>query len=80
MGKPLEEIPYLIFTVQGRHGEFELGKAQYSTPIFLTCSFFQEHIETQNLGKAQGLGGLTSRGSPEIGKQKNLTLNIYRRF
>ena len=44
--------------VQGRHGEFELGKAQYSTPNFLTSCFLQERIETQNLGKAQALGAL----------------------
>ena len=46
----------------GRHGKFEPGKAQYSTPFFLTGCL---HIETQNLGKAQALGGLASRGAPE---------------
>ena len=50
-----QDIGYII---QGRYSEFKLSKAQYSTPIFLTCCFFQEHIETQNLGKAQGLGAL----------------------
>ena len=46
--------------MQGRHGhgEFEPGKAQYSTPKFLTGCFLYEHIETQNLGKAQALGAL----------------------
>ena len=44
--------------MQGRHGKFEPGKAQYSTPIFLTGCFLLERIETQNLGKAQALGAL----------------------
>ena len=34
---------------QGRHGKFEPGK---------TCCFLEEHIKTQNLGKAQDLGDL----------------------
>ena len=53
--------------MQGHHGEFEPGKAQYSTPNFLTGCFLKQHIETQNLGKAQSyLGGLASRGAPGV--------------
>ena len=43
---------------KGRHGEFEPGKAQYSTPKFLTSCFLYERTEAQNLGKAQALGTL----------------------
>ena len=41
--------------IQGRHGEFEPGKAQY-----LTGCFLYEPIETQNLGN---LGGLACHGA-----------------
>ena len=34
--------------------------------LFLTCCFLKERIGTQNLGKAQALGGLSSRGGPEV--------------
>ena len=50
----------MIKAVQGRHGEFEPGKAQYSTPNFFDRFFLYEHIETQNLGKAQAFGALPS--------------------
>ena len=52
---------------QGRHGEFEPGKAQYSTPnsfdrLFLIRAYWNS-TETQNLGKAQALGAfLVGRG------------------
>ena len=45
------------FRIQERHSEFEPGKAQYSTPIFLTCCY-RGRIQIQNLGKAQALGAL----------------------
>ena len=45
-------------SLQGSHGQVEPGKAQYSTPFFLTGCFLLEGIETQNLGKAQALGAL----------------------
>ena len=46
--------------MQGRHGEFEPGKAQYSTPIFWPVVSYKSIliIEIQNLGKAQALGAL----------------------
>ena len=47
-----------LSTYQGRHGEFEPGKVQYYTPIFLTSCFLQERIETQNLSKDQSLTAL----------------------
>jgi hypothetical protein len=44
---------------QGRHGEFEPGKAKYSIPKFFNRLFLiLERIETQNLSKAQALGAL----------------------
>ena len=45
-------------SIQGRQGEVESDKAQYSTPFFLTSCFLLEGVETQNLGKAQALGAL----------------------
>ena len=45
---------------QARHGEFEPGKAQYSTPNFFDRLFLKERIETQNLDKAQALGALVA--------------------
>ena len=41
--------------MQGRHGEFEPGKAQYSTPIFFDRLFLIRPIENQNLGNAQAM-------------------------
>ena len=46
-------------------GEFEPGKAQYSTQIFLTGCFLYEGTETQNLGKAQALGTLPAVARPD---------------
>ena len=43
---PFSKISY---HTQGRHGEFEPGKAQYSTPNL----FDRLILETQNLGKAK---------------------------
>ena len=46
----------MYHTLQGRHGEFEPGKVQYSTPNFFDQLFL---IEIQNLGKqGPGLGAL----------------------
>ena len=47
-----------MYIVQGHPREFEPGKAQYFTPIFLIDCFLSECIETQSLGKAQALGAL----------------------
>ena len=47
-----------LYQNQGRHGEFEPGKVQYSTPKFFDRLFLihkKELIETQNLGKDQTL-------------------------
>ena len=41
-----------VHNVWGHHGDFEPGKAQYSTPNFFDL------IETQNLGMAQAFGAL----------------------
>ena len=46
------------YPIQGRHGEFEPGKVQYSTPIFFWLVVFYKRIETQNLGKDQSLASL----------------------
>ena len=44
--------------VQGRHGEFEPGKVQYSTPNFFDRLFLIRAYWNPNLGKAQALGAL----------------------
>ena len=54
--------PISIYMYQGRHGEFEPGKVQYSTPNFfhLFFSYKSVLIETQNLGKDQTLAALAA--------------------
>ena len=50
----------MLSATQGRHGEFEPGKVQYSTQNILTSCFllYLFRIETQNLGKDQTLPAL----------------------
>ena len=48
---------YIVAT-QGRHGEFEPGKAQYSTPIFFDRLFLIRAYENPKFGQGPGLGGL----------------------
>ena len=55
--------------VQGRHGEFEPGKAQYSTPNFLTGCYLYYNLRAYwnpESRQGPGLGGLASRGGPEL--------------
>ena len=61
---------------QGHHGEFESGKAQYSTPNLFVHCFLKGRIETQNLGKPQALGSLPAMANPE-GHRYFLILTIY---
>ena len=49
---------------QGRHGEFELGKAQYSTPYFFDRLFVIRADWNPKSRQDPGLRGLTSRGGP----------------
>ena len=49
---------------QGRHGEFEPGKSQYSTPNFFDQLFLiRAHLNPKSR-QGPGLGGLASRGGP----------------
>ena len=48
-------------TIQGRHGEFEPGKAQYSSPNFFDW-FLIRAYKTPKSRQGPGLGGL---GAPE---------------
>ena len=46
---------------QGRHGVFEPGKTQYSTPnFFWPVVSYKRVFQTQNLDKAQALGALVA--------------------
>ena len=56
--------------MQGRHGEFEPGKAQYSTPIFWPVVSYKSIliIEIQNLGKVQALGALPAVSALKVKK------------
>ena len=53
----------LIYT-QGRHGEFEPGKAQNSTPNFFDRLFLIRAYWNPKSRQGPGLGGLASRGGP----------------
>ena len=50
---------------QGRHGEFEPGKAQYSTPNFFDRLFLIKEYSNPKSRQGPGLGGLASCGGPE---------------
>ena len=52
--------------LQGRHGEFESGKAQYSTPIFFDRLFLIRVYLNPKSRQGPGLGGLASRGGPVL--------------
>ena len=67
----------LRFHRQGRHSEFEPGKAQYSTQIFLTGRFWYERIETQNLGKAQALGALPAMAALKTFRKEQTQKRIF---
>ena len=51
---------------QGRHGEFEPGKAQYSTPNCFDQLFLIRVYWNPKSRQAPGLRGLASRGNPEF--------------
>ena len=61
---------------QGRHGEFESGKAQYSTQNFFDQVLLVRAYRNPKSRQGPGLGGLASRGGPvesETGeKEKDL--------
>ena len=53
--------------IQGRHGEFKPGKAQYSTPNFFDRLFLIREYSNLKSRHGPGLGGLASRGGPDNG-------------
>ena len=56
---------------EGRHSEFESGKAQYSTPNFFDRLFLISAYCNPKSRQGPGLGGLASRGAP-VFQQNNL--------
>ena len=72
ISSPISDMWNRFSYSQRRRGEFEPGKAQYSTSIFLTGCFLQERIETQNLGKAQALMAL-----PAVAALNSCTLLLF---
>ena len=66
--------------MQGHHGEFEPGKAQYSTPNFLTGCFLKQHIETQNLGKAQSYLGALPAVAPLVWCALSAVVRVFHFF
>ena len=55
-----------MFKDQGRHGEFEPGNAHYSTPSFFDQLFLIRAYWNPKSKQGPGLGGLASRGGPDI--------------
>jgi hypothetical protein len=55
----------LICHCQGRHGEFEPGKAQYSTPNFFDRLFLIRAYWNPKCRQGPGLGGLVKCGAPD---------------
>ena len=64
----MPKFEYIIVThnIQGRHGEFEPGKAQYSTPNIFDRLFLIRVYWNPKSRQGPGLGGLASRGGPDI--------------
>ena len=50
--------------IQGRHGEFEPSKAQYSTPKLFDQLFLINAYWNPKFRQGPGFGGLASRGGP----------------
>ena len=64
-------------TIQGRHGEFEPGKAQHSAPIFFHRLFLIRVYWYPKSRQGPGLGGLASRGGPGIREEAINTYGIF---
>ena len=69
-----------FYEPQGHHGEFELGKVQYSTPNFFwpVVSYKSICIKTQNPGKAQALGASPAMAAlPSFDLKSDYVRNIW---